>query len=228
MVLSGERARDRVQPWADAALLVVDVQNGFISETDELPVPGGAEVVPVINALLPRFAVRIATQDWHPPGHGSFASAHAGARPFDRGELDGISQIFWPDHCIQGTRGAEFHPGLQVKEIQAVIRKGYDPRVDSYSGFSDNAGRNPTGLDGYLKARGVKRLYVSGLALDYCVRYSALDARRLLPDLETYLVRDATRPVAADTGREAEEEMARAGVKRIDSGLLLGGAGSEG
>jgi nicotinamidase/pyrazinamidase len=226
--VSGSAPRDRVRPWPDAALLVVDVQNGFISERNELPVAGGAEVVPIINALLPRFAVRVATQDWHPPGHGSFASAHPGTRPFDRGTLDGLPQIFWPDHCVQGSRGADFHPGLQMTQIQAVIRKGYDPGADSYSGFSDNAGRNPTGLDGYLRARGVKRIYVAGLTFDYCVRYSALDARRLLPDLETYVVRDATRPVAADTAREAEAEMERAGVRWIEGALLLGGSGGGG
>jgi nicotinamidase/pyrazinamidase len=210
-------ATARLNPGKESALLVVDVQNGFISEAGELPVPGGVEVVPVINALLPRFAVRVATQDWHPPAHGSFASAHPGARPFDRGTLGGLPQIYWPDHCVQGTRGAEFHPGLALREIHAVIRKGYDPAVDSYSGFSDNAGRNPTGLEGYLRTRGVTLLCIAGLALDYCVRYSALDARRLLPDLQTYVILDATRPVAPDTGREAEEEMARAGVRRVRS-----------
>lgn len=202
---------------AGPALLVVDLQNGFISEPGELPVAGGAEVVPVVNSLLSRFAVRVATQDWHPPGHGSFASAHPGARPFDRGTLAGLPQIYWPDHCVQGTRGAELHPDLRAGEIQAVIRKGYDPLADSYSGFSDNAGRNPTGLDGYLKARGVRHLYIAGLTLDYCVRYSALDARRLLPEVETYVILDATRPVEDATGREALEEMARAGVRLTTS-----------
>jgi nicotinamidase/pyrazinamidase len=204
-----------------AALLVVDVQNGFISEPEELPVPGGAEVVPIINELLPRFAVRVATQDWHPPGHGSFASAHPGAKPFDRGTLGGVPQTYWPDHCVQGTRGAELHPALRAEAIQAVIRKGYDPEVDSYSAFSDNAGRNPTGLDGYLRARRVRRLYIAGLALDYCVRASALDARRLLPDVETLVVLDATRPVDPSTGREAEGELSRAGVRRVASGDVL-------
>jgi nicotinamidase/pyrazinamidase len=200
----------------------VDVQNGFITERDELPVPGGVEVVPIINALLPLFAVRVATQDWHPPGHGSFASAHPGARPFDRGTLAGLPQIYWPDHCVQGSHGAELHPGLHAEKMQAVIRKGYDPGVDSYSVFSDNARRNPTGLDGYLRARGVTRLYIAGLTLDYCVRFSALDARRLLPDVETYVIRDATRPVAPETGREAEAELVRAGVTQISSAAVLG------
>ena len=213
--------RDLHPPQSGDALLVVDVQNGFITERHELPVAGGAEVVPIINALLSRFAVRIATQDWHPPGHGSFASAHAGARPFERGTLAGLPQIYWPDHCVQGTRGAELHPGLHSEKFQAVIRKGYDPDADSYSAFSDNAQRNPTGLDGYLWARGVTRLYIAGLTLDYCVHYSALDARRLLPEVKVHYVVDATRPVAPETGREAEEEMARAGVTRVLSAELL-------
>ena len=203
---------------ADAALLVVDVQNGFISETEELPVEGGAEVVPVINALLPRFRVRVATQDWHPPGHGSFASAHPGERPYGRGVLGGVPQTWWPDHCVQGTRGAELHPGLDQRAFQAVIRKGYDPGVDSYSAFSDNAGHNPTGLDGYLRARGVRHVVIAGLTRDYCVHYSALDARRLLPEADVWVVIDATRAVSPETGREAEEAMRSAGVRLIHAG----------
>ncbi|MBI4364358.1 MAG: bifunctional nicotinamidase/pyrazinamidase [Candidatus Latescibacteria bacterium] len=206
----------------DAALLVVDVQNGFISEERELPVPGGADVLPVINALLKRFPVRIATQDWHPRNHGSFASRHPGKKPFDLGTLGGLPQTLWPDHCVQGTRGAELHPGLDQTLLQAVFRKGYDPEVDSYSGFSDNAGRNPTGLDGALRSRGVKRLYVAGLALDYCVRWSALDARRLLPDVEVFVVLDATRPVDPRTGAEAKRELERAHVRLIQSRDVLG------
>jgi nicotinamidase/pyrazinamidase len=199
----------------DAALLVVDVQNGFISERNELPVAGGAEVVPVINSLIPRFRVRVATQDWHPPGHGSFASAHPGATPFGQGVLGGVPQTWWPDHCVQGTRGAELHPDLDQRAFQAVIRKGYDPGVDSYSAFTDNAGHNPTGLDGYLAARGVRHIVIAGLTRDYCVHFSALDARRLLPDAGVWVVLDATRAVSPDTGRRAEEEMRRAGVRLI-------------
>lgn len=209
---------------ADAALVVVDVQNGFISEVNELPVPGGLEVVPVINALLPRFRVRVATQDWHPRGHGSFASAHPGAKPFERGTLGGVPQTWWPDHCVQGTRGAELHPALDQAALQAVFRKGYDPDVDSYSGFSDNAGQNPTGLDGYLRARGVRRICVAGLALDYCVRHTALDARRLLPGADVSVILDATRPVGSATGREAEEELSLAGVRLVRSAEILEGS----
>jgi nicotinamidase/pyrazinamidase len=208
-----------------AALLVVDVQNGFICEAGELPVPGGADVIPVINALLPRVPVRVATQDWHPRGHGSFASAHPGAKPFGKGTLGGVPQVFWPDHCVQGTRGAELHPALRQELLQAVIRKGTDPGVDSYSAFSDNAGRNPTGLDGYLMARGVTRVYLAGLALDYCVRASALDARRLLPGAEVLVVLDATRPVDPRTGREAVEELESAGVRLVRSTEIPGRQG---
>ena len=206
-----------------AALLVIDVQNGFISEARELPVPGGQDVIPVINALLPRVPVRVATQDWHPPDHGSFASRHPGTKPFERGMLGDLEQTFWPDHCVQGTRGAELHPGLDQVGLQAIIRKGMDPMTDSYSGFSDNAGRNPTGLDGYLRARGVTRIYVAGLALDYCVRWSALDARRLLPEVEVLVVVDATRPVAPESGKAALRDLAQAGVRLVRSDEVLAG-----
>jgi len=206
-----------------AALLVIDVQNGFISEARELPVPGGQDVIPVINALLPRVPVRVATQDWHPPDHGSFASRHPGAKPFERGMLGDLEQTFWPDHCVQGTRGAELHPGLDQVGLQAIIRKGMDPMTDSYSGFSDNAGRNPTGLDGYLRARGVTRIYVAGLALDFCVRWSALDARRLLPEVEVLVVVDATRPVAPESGKAALRDLAQAGVRLVRSDEVLAG-----
>jgi len=209
----------------NSALAVVDVQNGFISEARELPVSGGAEVVPIINALMPLFPIRVATQDWHPRDHRSFASQHPGKRPFDQGTLGGLPQTFWPDHCVQGTRGAELHPDLDQTRIQAVIRKGYDPMVDSYSGFSDNAGRNPTGLDGYLRARGVTRVYVAGLTLDYCVRWSSLDARRLLPEAQVFVIVDATRPVDSKTGEEALRELARAGVHLIQSSEVRAGIG---
>jgi len=207
----------------NSALIVVDVQNGFISEARELPVRGGAEVVPIINALMPLFPIRVATQDWHPRDHRSFASQQPGTKPFDQGMLGGLPQTFWPDHCVQGTRGAELHPDLDQTRIQAVIRKGYDAMVDSYSGFSDNAGRNPTGLDGYLRARGVTRIYVAGLTLDYCVRWSSLDARRLLPDVRVFVIVDATRPVDSKTGEEALRELGQAQVHLIQSSEVRAG-----
>jgi len=206
---------------AGTAFLVVDVQNGFISEAGELPVAGGAEVVPIINALLPLHAVRVASQDWHPPDHGSFASNNPGRKPFDEGELDGVPQIFWPDHCVQGTRGAAFHPDLDQRPVQAVFRKGMDPRADSYSAFSDNAGRNPTGLQGYLEGLGVREVTIAGLALDYCVKFSALDARRLMPQVTVRVVVDACRPVNPKTGEDAKQEMRRHGIRLITSTQIL-------
>jgi nicotinamidase/pyrazinamidase len=208
------------QPAAGSALLVVDVQNGFISEPGELPVPDGAAVVPLINAILPRFAIRVATQDWHPRDHGSFASAHPGTKPFDQGTLGGVPQTYWPDHCVQGTRGAMLHPDLDQDAIQAIIRKGYDRTVDSYSVFNDNAGRNPTGLDGYLRSRGAARIHIAGLTLEYCVRFTALDARRLLPEVEVSVILDATRPVDPRDGAKAVEELRAAGVRMISIGDL--------
>ncbi len=185
--------------------------------------PGGAEIIPVINGLLPLFPVRVATQDWHPENHGSFASRHPGSKPFDRITLGGVPQTLWPDHCVQGTRGAELASALKQELIQAVFRKGSDPAVDSYSAFSDNAGRNPTGLDGYLRARGVKRIYLAGLALDYCIRWSTLDARRLLPEAEVFVIVDATRPVDPASGAEAVREMERAGARMVSSREILEG-----
>lgn len=204
----------------DAALLAVDVQNGFISEHSELPVPHGRDVIPAINRLLPRFRVRVASQDWHPADHGSFASNNPGRRPYEVGELGGVPQVFWPDHCVQGSRGAEFHPEFNHRAVQVIFRKGSDPGVDSYSVFNDNAGRNPTGLQGYLSSLGVKDLFLAGLALDYCVKHTAIDARRLMPGLHVTVILDATRPVAPVTGEEALEEMRRAGVLLVRAGDL--------
>lgn len=207
--------KSRIGP--NAALLVVDIQNGFISEKNQLPVSEGKRVVPLINKLLPHFRVRLATQDWHPPGHGSFASAHPGKRPFDRGRLGGVPQTFWPDHCVQGTHGAEFDPDLDQRWIQTIIRKGIDPAIDSYSAFADNAGRNPTGLVGYLNSLSVEEIFVAGLALDYCVRATAMDARHLLPKARVSVVLDATRPVDPRTGETAKREMQQCNIHLITS-----------
>ena len=201
----------------DAALLVVDIQNGFISERQELPVEGGPEVIPVINRLLPRFGIRVASQDWHSADHGSFASNNPGRKPFDVGTLGGVEQVFWPDHCVQGTRGAELHPQLDQRWLQVIFRKGSDRTIDSYSVFNDNAGRNPTGLQGFLQGLAVRDLYLAGLALDYCVRFTARDARRLMPDLRVAVILDACRPVDARTGEEAKQEMRSAGVRLATS-----------
>ncbi len=160
------------------ALILVDIQNDFLPG-GALAVPRGDEVVPVANKLMPRFDLVIATQDWHPRDHGSFASQHAGRKPFEVVDLHGLPQMLWPDHCVQGTRGAEFAPGLNVKGVTKVFPKGTDPTIDSYSGFFDNGHRKATGMGDYLKERGVTELCVLGLATDYCVKFTALDARSL-------------------------------------------------
>jgi nicotinamidase/pyrazinamidase len=158
-------------------LLVVDVQNDFCPG-GALAVPQGDAIVPVINRLARRFAHVVMTQDWHPPAHRSFASAHPGQQPFETVELEYGAQTLWPDHCVQGTQGAAFHPGLDIAQVELVIRKGYRPHIDSYSAFRENDRHTPTGLAGYLRERGFERVTLCGLALDYCVFFSAIDARQ--------------------------------------------------
>ena len=160
------------------ALIVVDVQNCFV-DGGTLPVKGGADVVPVINLLAPMFRNVITTQDWHTPGHASFASTPAGKKPFESVDLASGNQVLWPDHCVQGTAGARFHPDLDTDRADAVIRKGFRTMIDSYSAFFENDRTTPTGLEGYLHTRGVEDLYFVGLALDFCVHHSAVDAARL-------------------------------------------------
>jgi nicotinamidase/pyrazinamidase len=179
------------------ALVVVDVQNDFMPD-GALPVPEGHEVVPVINRLLDRFDVVVATQDWHPAQHGSFAGNHAGARPGELRDLDGVSQVLWPTHCVQHTPGAEFVDGLDSHHFDAIFSKGLEPSVDSYSGFFDNQRRGRTGLDAYLRSQGVQSVFVCGVATDYCVRFTAEDAHDL--GFETFLVEDACRGVNLDPG----------------------------
>jgi nicotinamidase/pyrazinamidase len=158
-------------------LLVVDVQNDFCPNGN-LPVPHGDEVVPMINRVAGRFRHVVLTQDWHPPGHHSFASSHPGKRPFDTVTVAYGQQILWPDHCVQGTSGAQFHDNLQIPHAELVLRKGFRSSIDSYSAFYENDRKTPTGLAGYLRERGLTRIFVAGLAFDFCVRYSAEDARR--------------------------------------------------
>lgn len=173
-------------------LLVVDVQNDFCPGGN-LAVPMGDEVVPVINALGRRFRHVVLTQDWHPAGHQSFASSHPRRKPYETVEVAYGSQILWPDHCIQGTPGAEFRGDLDVPHAALVIRKGFRPQIDSYSAFYENDRTTPTGLAGYLRERGLKRIFVAGLALDFCVRYSAEDARR--EGFEVVVIEDACRGI---------------------------------
>ena len=157
-------------------LLVVDVQNDFCPG-GALAVPQGDEIVPVVNRLARRFAHVVLTQDWHPPGHRSFASAHPGKQPFETVDVEYGAQTLWPDHCVRGTSGAGFHPGLDIPQIELILRKGYRAGIDSYSAFRENDRETPTGLAGYLRERGFERITLCGLALDYCVFFSAIDAR---------------------------------------------------
>lgn len=177
------------------ALIIVDLQRDFMPD-GALPVEGGDEIIGPINEFADTFGrhghLVVMTQDWHPPGHRSFASAH-GRKPYEPYESEGIGPVLWPDHCVQGTLGAEFHPEVDTRYAGAIIRKGYRPDVDSYSAFLENDKKTPTGLAGYLSAFKVKRVYLCGLALDYCVHYSAMDARSL--GLEVIVPINLTRPV---------------------------------
>jgi nicotinamidase/pyrazinamidase len=199
------------------ALILVDVQNDFVPG-GALPVPGGDAIVPLVNDLQSRFELVVATQDWHPPGHGSFAANHPGKRVYDVTELHGLPQVLWPVHCVQHTPGADFVPGLDRPRIERVFRKGTDAAIDSYSGFFDNGHRKSTGLGDYLKSRGVRSVYVCGLAADYCVKFTALDARQL--GFDTFLIEDATRGVNVTPGDvdRAIAEMRAAGVRVVPSG----------
>lgn len=193
------------------ALLIVDVQNDFIPG-GALEVKEGDQIIPVINAIQKKFSHVIVTQDFHPANHGSFASQHPGKTPGEFVVLGGLDQILWPDHCVQGTFGADFHRDLDQSNWEAVFQKGKNPEVDSYSGFFDNARRGDTGLNTYLKNMGIDTVFVCGLALDYCVKFTALDACAL--GFKTYLVKDATRAVniSSQDGETALEEMKNAGV----------------
>src|SRR5260370_14994240 len=162
----------------DDLLLIIDVQNDFC-RGGALAVADGDAVVPVINRLAERFAHIALTQDWHPSGHSSFATSHPGSTPFETISTPYRQHTLWPDHCVQGTPGAAFHPQLATERAELVIRKGFRPEIDSYSAFHENDRRTPTGLAGYLRERGVRRIFLAGLATDFCVHYSAVDARRL-------------------------------------------------
>lgn len=165
-------------PHAHRALVVVDFQNDFCPG-GALPVSGGDEIAPLVNALLAQYPVRVLTQDWHPADHASFAARHPGRAPMETVEAPYGSQVLWPDHCVQGTEGARFHPALEADRADLVIRKGFRKEIDSYSAFQENDRSTPTGLAGYLRERGVEAVDFVGLALDFCVAWSALDAARL-------------------------------------------------
>src|SRR3979411_14570 len=196
----------------DDLLLVIDVQNDFCSGA--LAVSDGDAVVPVVNRLTERFEPGVLTQDWHPSGHSSFATSHPGAAPFATISMPYGEQTLWPDHCVQGTPGAAFHPQLATVRAELVIRKGFRPEIDSYSAFYENDRRTPTGLAGYLRERGLRRIFLAGLATDFCVHYSAVDARRL--GFDTVLIEAGCRAIdLAGSLDAAWAAMAAAGVQRV-------------
>lgn len=205
-----ERIKDK------SVLLIVDVQNDFVPG-GALAVKNGDEVVSTINDLQKKFMHIVATQDFHPSDHGSFASNHPGKKPGEFIQLAGLTQILWPVHCVQGSFGADFHPELDQSHWMAIFQKGKNPEVDSYSGFFDNAKRGDTGLGDYLKSHGVEQVFVCGLALDYCVKFTAFDAQSL--GFETYLITDATKAVNLnpEDGVRAIAEMEAAGIRILTS-----------
>jgi nicotinamidase/pyrazinamidase len=208
-------AAAKIRPAANAVLIVVDVQNCFV-DGGTLPVKGGAEVVPVIENI-------VVTQDWHTQGHASFASTHPGQKPFSSIKLGYGNQVLWPDHCVQGTEDAALHKDLKLPSAQLIIRKGFHKGVDSYSAFEEADRKTATGLAGYLKQRGIKTVFVSGLATDFCVAWTALDARKA--GFEAYVIEDATRAIDLDGSlAKAWKQMAAKGVKRIQSTEIEVGA----
>jgi nicotinamidase/pyrazinamidase len=204
------------------ALVLVDVQNDFVPG-GALAVPEGDAIVPVCNRISKSFDLIVATQDWHPANHGSFARSHPGREVGEVIDLNGLPQILWPVHCVQNTPGTAFVPGLDISRVERVFQKGTDPAIDSYSGFFDNGHRKATGLGDYLKQRGVTDVFVAGLATDYCVKFTALDANSL--GFNTSLIQDASRGVNVHPGDvdAAVEDMRRAGVRILQSSQLSNG-----
>lgn len=201
-------------------LVIIDVQNDFC-KGGALEVPNGSDVVPVINKLIPEFDVIIQTQDWHVKGHSSFASSHNGKNPYDTVELDYGQQVLWPEHCVQGTEGAEFHKDLITKKTQVVIRKGFRKSIDSYSTFFENDQTTKTGLTGYLNDRGIKEFYAVGLATDFCVKWSVLDG--IKEGFEVNIIEDAVRGIDLNGSLDqAWKEMRDAGASIVQSKEILG------
>lgn len=194
------------------ALIVVDIQNDFIPG-GPLAVPEGDTIIPLINQMQEKYDLVVATQDWHPANHKSFASQHPGKNIFDKIMLNNMEQVLWPDHCVQGSPGAAFHSGLETDRIQTIFRKGMDPDIDSYSGFHDNGHKKTTGLAGYLKECGVNEVHVCGLAGDYCVYYTAKDA--LKEGFNTCLIEKATRSISNEEFIKAKADILKSGGKII-------------
>jgi nicotinamidase/pyrazinamidase len=192
-------------------LLIVDIQNDFCAG-GALAVPRADEIIPVVNRLARQFAHVILTQDWHPRDHQSFASTHPGRRPYETIEVDYGAQTLWPDHCVKGTRGAEFHEKLDIPQAELILRKGFRREIDSYSAFYENDRRTPTGLCGYLRERGLSHVFLAGLAFDFCVRYSAEDAQR--EGFRVTVVEDASRGIdVSGSVDETRRSLARFGVE---------------
>ncbi|HVU97089.1 MAG TPA: bifunctional nicotinamidase/pyrazinamidase [Puia sp.] len=201
------------------ALILVDIQNDFL-KGGPLAVPDADAIVPLVNHLQDHFDLVVATQDWHPSGHRSFASGHPGKKPFEVVNLNGLPQTLWPDHCVQGTRGAGFPARLNMNKPEAIFRKGANPEIDSYSGFYDNGHRKSTGLAGYLRDRSVDTIYLAGLAGDICVYYTALDS--LKAAFSTFIIEDATRPLNRENFEKVMLDFQARGGKLIQSGALAG------
>ncbi|MFC6999736.1 bifunctional nicotinamidase/pyrazinamidase [Rufibacter roseus] len=200
------------------ALIIIDIQHDFLPG-GALAVPEGDAIIPVVNQLQPLFDLVVATQDWHPENHKSFASQHPGKNVFELTQLKGLDQVLWPDHCLQESRGADFPAELHSKQIEAIFRKGTDPEIDSYSGFYDNGHLKSTALADYLKGKGVKEVYLVGLAADYCVYFSAKDA--LQEGFSTYFIEDATRAIDQSGFEKAKADILQKGGKIIQSQQLL-------
>lgn len=206
------------------ALLIVDLQNDFCPG-GALAVPKGDQIVPLVNDLASEFGHVLQTQDWHPDGHHSFASSHTGRAPYDVIEVDYGEQVLWPDHCVQGGEGAEFHPDLDTTYTELFIRKGFRREIDSYSAFYENDGQTSTGLAGYLRDRGIDALYLCGLATDFCVKWSALDGRE--EGFDIYVIEDATRGIDQEGSlAQAWDDMNDAGVQIISSEAALDRTGA--
>src|ERR671913_253028 len=199
------------------ALILVDIQNDFMPG-GPLAVPEGNEIIPLVNELQDSFSLVVATQDWHPRNHKSFASNHEDKKTFQTIMLHGLEQVLWPDHCIQGTEGAQLHSSLDLKKVEGIFRKGMDAEIDSYSAYYDNGSKKSTGLAGYLRERKIKKVYVCGLAADYCVYYTAKDS--IKENFETYIIEDATRAIDANGFLKAKENILANGGKIIKCEML--------
>jgi nicotinamidase/pyrazinamidase len=210
----------KLKPGARSVLIVVDVQNGFVTG-GKLAVKDGEKVVPVINRLARAFQNVVVTQDWHTPGHASFASSHPGKKPFETTRLPYGTQVLWPEHCVQGSTDAQLHEDLDLPHAQLVIRKGFHKDIDSYSAFMEADRKTTTGLAAYLEARGIRECYVAGLATDFCVAWTAIDARGA--GFKCAVVEDACKAIDLDGSLEkAWAAMSSAGVKRVQSSAILG------